>query len=207
MIAIIDMNMSNIGSVSNMLSYIGQDCLVTSNPTDLYNASKLILPGVGNFDAAINNLKSMNLIAPILDNVNNFKKPILGICLGMQLLTKSSEEGNRNGLGVINAETLSFDKRIPEIYKVPHMGWNRIFSKNKTILDCNLGNNAEFYFAHSYYVELRDNSVQKITSEYGIEFVSGFQMNNIFGVQFHPEKSHRYGMKILSNFSNFNGVI
>lgn len=206
MIAVIDLNMGNIGSVSNMLSYIGQNSFVTSNPTDLYNANKIILPGVGNFDTAMRNLKSLEFIYPLLDNVMNLKKPILGICLGMQILTKSSEEGMQEGLGLVDGKTVSFKKNISDNYKVPHMGWNKIFSKKETDLDINLNSDAEFYFAHSYFVEINDKNVQKITTEYGINFVSGFQYKNIYGVQFHPEKSHRHGMQILTNFANLTGV-
>ena len=157
----------------------------------------MIFPGVGEASTAMHYLKERGLEKVI----QHLKQPVLGICLGMQLMCRHSEEGNRNGLCLINADVLGF--KLENQYKVPHMGWNLIEPKKDNLILANLNNNSRFYFVHSYYVKV-DNEINVLTyTNYGNKFVSGITNNeNIFGVQFHPEKSHQYVEKLLYNFAN-----
>ena len=203
MITIIDLNIGNTGSVFNIIKHVGGNCKVSSDPADIKNASKLILPGVGSFDKAMNQLRYKKLEQIILEKVKVEKTPLLGICLGMQLLTNSSQEGKEKGLGLINAETLSFKnafdkKEINE--RIPHMGWNDIHLEQQNKLTKNLIESSRFYFVHSYYVKCFSKENSLITSNYGFDFDSGIVKDNVYGVQFHPEKSHKYGKKLISNF-------
>lgn len=200
MITIVDYGMGNLGSITNMFKYIGVSTKISSDPADIQNAEKLLLPGVGAFDEAMNRINQSG-IKEILDKkVLDEKIPILGICLGMQLLTNSSEEGMSQGLGWIDAETLRFPKR--KDLKVPHMGWNVVSSmRDSPITNDFPKEESRFYFVHSYYVSVKneDNSLLKTT--YGLEFDSAIQKNNIIGAQFHPEKSHKFGMIMFANFA------
>ena len=203
MITIIDLNIGNIGSVDNMIKHVGGNCIVSSDPTDIKNASKLILPGVGSFDKAMNQLRYKKLEQIILEKVKVEKTPLLGICLGMQLITNSSEEGKEKGLGLINAETLSFKKAFDkkEINeRIPHMGWNDIRVEQENSFTNNLIELSRFYFVHSYYVKCSDKKNILMQSNYGFDFDSAIVKDNIYGVQFHPEKSHKYGKKLITNF-------
>lgn len=200
MITIIDYGMGNLGSVQNMLNRIGVQSQVTSNINDIEKADKLLLPGVGAFGAAMNLIRENNLVDIINYKVSEKKTPVLGICLGMQLLTKHSEEGNVDGLGWINAVTRKF-QFLDNNLKIPHMGWNFVDIKQKNAFTENLDAESKFYFVHSYYVECADTTNVLATTFYGNEFHSIIHHENIFGAQFHPEKSHKYGMQILSNFS------
>jgi glutamine amidotransferase len=172
-----------------------------NNPNELRNIDKLILPGVGRFDVA---MKKINEIAELVETLNFLAKdrkiPILGICLGMQLLTDYSEEGNVSGLGWINGKTYKF----PTIQnlKIPHMGWNKINRKIDIPLTSELSYEDRYYFVHSYYVKVLDEASRMMTTNYGIDFDSGIinKEENIFGLQFHPEKSHKFGVKIFKNF-------
>ena len=165
------------------------------------DASKIILPGVGNFKKGITNLVNNGWIEPLTKSVIDGEIPILGICLGMQLLTKFSEEGNCKGLGWINLKTISFD--VQNKIKIPHVGWNNLESNNNSILLQNVNSNDTFYFVHSYHVQ-NNKCKENIISytNYGLVFPSVIQKRNIFGVQFHPEKSYDSGRKILTNFIN-----
>jgi glutamine amidotransferase len=202
MITIIDYGMGNLGSISNMIKKVGGESIITSNINEIMNAEKLILPGVGAFDNGIENLKRMGLIECLNKKVLSEKTPILGICLGMQLFSNKSEEGKLNGLGWINAETIRFVLENKKL-RIPHMGWNQIaiqkesgiFKGFKQTFD-----EVEFYFVHSYHVVCKDNADIAATCNYGIEFVCSIQKDNIFATQFHPEKSHKYGMKLMKNF-------
>ena len=203
MITIIDLGIGNIGSVINMIKYIGGDCKVSSSPKEIKSASKLILPGVGSFDKAMNQLRNRQLEDVIVEKATIDKVPLLGICLGMQLLTKSSEEGKEKGLGLIQAETISFKKVFKENLikeRIPHMGWNDIQVKQVNKLTKDLIEFSRFYFVHSYHVKCfsPENSLMK--SHYGFDFDSAIVNDNIYGVQFHPEKSHKYGKRLISNF-------
>lgn len=200
MIVIVDYGMGNLGSIYNMIKKIGYISTISSDTNQIEKASKIILPGVGAFDNGIYNLKKLNIFELLNQIVLEEKVPILGICLGMQLMTLSSEEGKEKGLGWINAVTKRFtfnDKRL----KVPHMGWNtvQIVKQSKLFKNMEYQEN-RFYFVHSYYVDCLDKSDILTVTNYGFPFVSSFEKENIIGVQFHPEKSHRFGMQILKNF-------
>jgi glutamine amidotransferase len=202
MIKIIDYGVGNLGSIKNVIKRVGGDSAITSIKNEILEADKLILPGVGSFDYGMNKLISLDLIDVLKYKVIDQKTPILGICLGMQLMTKSSEEGNLKGLGWFDAKVVKF-KRNNLSDKIPHMGWNTIDIKKKNSLLINISNlERRFYFVHSYYVssENKDNILS--TTNYINNFVSSIEKDNIYGVQFHPEKSHKFGMELISNFIN-----
>lgn len=205
MIVIIDYGLGNLGSIKNMLKKIGYDSVITSDPELIRSASKLILPGVGAFDQGMKNLEERGLIPLLNQKVVEEKTPILGICLGMQLFTNKSEEGTLPGLAWVDAETIKFnstktDKKFP----IPHMGWEYVSEKGNSPLLEGMYEEPKFYFVHAYYIKCNRPEDSILTSNYIHEFDSGFQKGNILGVQFHPEKSHKYGMKLLTNFvTNF----
>lgn len=198
MIVIVDYNMGNVGSIQNMLKKIGVKCCISASLDEIYKAEKLIIPGVGSFDEGMSNLENAGLIPAINHMAIKEKIPVLGICLGMQLMTHQSEEGVLPGLGWIQAETVKL-KKI-EGLKIPHMGWNTVSVEKKNYITENLNEDTRFYFVHSYHVVCRDKEDILFKTNYGIDFVSAFQKNNIVGVQFHPEKSHKHGMKLLENW-------
>ncbi|MGB9696565.1 MAG: imidazole glycerol phosphate synthase subunit HisH [Ignavibacteria bacterium] len=201
MIVVIDYQMGNVGSIVNMVKKFTREVTVSSNPDVIENADKLILPGVGTFDRGILNLQRLNLINLLNHKVLVTKTPILGICLGMQIFTLGSEEGTLQGLGWIDAETVKFkfDNHNSSL-KIPHMGWNYIQKRSDSPLSKNLNSQSRFYFLHSYYLRCKDENDIILTTQYGIEFTSAIQKNNIYGVQFHPEKSHRFGLQLMRNF-------
>lgn len=200
MIQIIDYGLGNTGSIFNMLKKIGVESEIVDNPIKLNDGSKYILPGVGSFDNGMKLLKNNNWIEKLNELIILKKNPILGICLGMQLMTKSSEEGIIPGLSWIDADVKKFSFKDNNL-KIPHMGWNNINPIKNNKLFYKLNNQSRFYHVHSYYVLLNDSSNEIALTNYSKEFTSSFQKDNIFGVQFHPEKSHKYGMQLLSNFS------
>lgn len=201
MVIIIDYGIGNQGSILNMLKKVGAKAIISSNISDISNADKIILPGVGAFDTGMRNLAQDGLIEVLNKKVIREKTPILGICLGMQLLTKSSEEGNSHGLGWIDAQTVrfKFDKKNT-ILKIPHMGWNTVQLNKKSQLFKEMFAEPRFYFVHSYHVVCNNKQDILTKTNHGYEFVSSIQKDNIMGVQFHPEKSHKFGMKLLKNF-------
>lgn len=201
MIVIIDYGIGNLASVLNMFKKIGVSNVTISNDkTVIENASKLLLPGVGSFDAGMKNLEQSGLIPLLNKKILEDKIPILGICLGMQLLTKRSEEGVLPGLGYIDAETVKFDLDPALKLKVPHMGWNYItVNKENPLIDMQSKN--RFYFVHSYYVKCFDALQSLATSNFGIDFTCMVNKENIYGAQFHPEKSLKFGMRLLENFA------
>ena len=201
MIAIVDYGLGNLSSVLNMHKRLGIDALITSDETEIRAASKLILPGVGHFKKGMDNLYQSGL-KPLLDELVVHKKmPLLGICLGAQLLTRYSEEGNVNGLGWVDANTVKFRQEGLNGLKIPHMGWSDIVVKHDSKILSDLPAEPRFYHVHSYHFLFSEQSEVIATAAYGYEFACAFQKNNIYGVQFHPEKSHKYGMKLIENFS------
>jgi glutamine amidotransferase len=201
MITIVNYDMGNLGSIQNMLNKIGVKSIVTSSPDVIKEAEKLLLPGVGNFNRAMENLRTYGLIDVLNKKVVVEKTPILGICLGMQLMTTYSEEGDCAGLGWIDAQTLRFPTYESTGLKVPHMGWNEVSFQNSHILSSGLVD-PRFYFVHTYRVLCNSNENVLCKTTYGEIFHSGICKDNIIGVQFHPEKSHMFGFKLLENFSN-----
>lgn len=202
MIVVIDYKMGNIGSILNMLRKIGTNAICTSEISDIQKAEKIILPGVGSFDNAMKNINDLGLVSVLSQKVLGEKIPILGICLGMQLFTKNSEEGQAPGLGWIDAGTVrfKFDRENSDL-KIPHMGWNNAALKKDSELYKDMPEASRFYFVHSYHLVCNDEKDVVAKTNYGYEFTSIVQRENIYGVQFHPEKSHKYGMKLLKNFS------
>jgi glutamine amidotransferase len=201
MIVIVDYGIGNLASVLNMFKKIGATNVYISKDYALIEkATKLILPGVGAFDAGMDNLEKSGLIPLLNKKVMEDKIPLLGICLGMQLLTEKSEEGVKPGLGWIDAETVKFNLDPSLKLKVPHMGWNYIKVLNQNPL-IDMGSKNRFYFVHSYYVKCKDESQSIATSDFGIDFTCMINKDNIYGAQFHPEKSLKFGMQVLENFA------
>ena len=198
MIAILDYGLGNLGSISNMLKVIGEKSKITNDIEIIRKADGIILPGVGAFDAGMTKLSEFGLAEVIKDEANKGKH-ILGICLGMQLLGNRSEEGTLSGLSLIPFECKKFnfgDKSL----KIPHMGWDIVdFKKQHPILD-GLTGQQRYYFVHSYYAVCENQDNALMTCDYGIEFACSVVKDNVIGVQFHPEKSHDFGLALLSNF-------
>jgi imidazole glycerol-phosphate synthase subunit HisH len=199
-IVIIDYGMGNLRSVYNKLNRYGISALISNKIDEINSADKLILPGVGNFAYGMKNIKDLNLLNVLKHKVNEEKVPILGICLGMQLLTKHSEEGDVEGLGFIDADTKRFSFNGGKKLKVPHIGWNTVTINKTSPLLSDIENEALFYFVHSYYVSCNNTQDVLLSSHYGLDFISGFQKDNIYGTQFHPEKSHSTGIQLIKNF-------
>jgi glutamine amidotransferase len=201
MITIVDYGMGNLGSVFNMLKKTGNESIITSDIKHIEKAEKLILPGVGSFDAAMQRIRELKFNEILHYLAIEKQIPILGICLGMQLLMQSSEEGNEQGLGFIEGKVVGFHKHIDKTLKIPHMGWNNVTISNNNELTKNLDIDSRFYFVHSYFVKVENEKNSIFKCEYGLAFDAGVCNNNIFGVQFHPEKSHRFGKKLFENFA------
>lgn len=202
MISIVNYGIGNVGSVANMLSHIGAEAQLASSIEDINNAKALLLPGVGAFGVAMETLHRLEFVEPIRRKVLEEKVPILGICLGMQLLAKGSEEGNDDvaGFGFIDARFVKFSFPEENRLKVPHMGWNEIEVKRANPLVEQTSPPQRFYFVHSYYAQCSDENDVVATARYGHEFVCAYGRNNVYGTQFHPEKSHKFGMSLLRNF-------
>lgn len=201
MITVVNYGMGNVGSIANMLKKIGAEACISAEPSVIAKAEKLILPGVGAFDNGMANLERSGLIPILNECVLGRGVPIMGLCLGMQLFGRRSEEGRSAGLGWIDAETVRF-RFEPQNggLKVPHMGWNRVQIADRPSPLQGMPAETRFYFVHSYHMVCADPSVVMTTTEYGCTFVSGVKRENIIGVQFHPEKSHRFGMELFRNF-------
>ena len=200
MIAIVDYNMGNLASVKNAFAKLGKETVVESNPAKFKEYDKLILPGVGAFGDAMEHLRQRDMIEAIKEFAAS-GKPMLGICLGMQLLFQSSEEfGKHEGLGLIKGHVCAFDSsKFSEPLKVPHMGWNRMFTKEHPLF-VGLDDEHYLYFVHTFHVTCDEEKDIIGTTEYGYRFTSAVAHNNIMGIQPHPEKSHKNGLKILENF-------
>lgn len=201
-ITIVDYGVGNVGSIQNMLKKIGARSVVASSSDEILQATKLILPGVGAFDAGMDTLARSGLLDALNRKALREQTPVLGLCLGMQLMTRGSQEGTLPGLGWVQAETVKFDAASTPGLKVPHMGWNLVAPAKESAILEGYPANARFYFVHSYYVRCEDRTDALLTAEYGpVCFDAAFQHKNLIGVQFHPEKSHRYGMWLLRNFA------
>ncbi len=202
MIVIVDYGVGNLGSIINMLKKAGAKAIASSDPKVLEEAEKLILPGIGAFDAGMNKLNERGLV-PLLNYLALEKKvPFLGLCLGLQLMTRKSEEGRTQGLGWLDAETMrfKFDANQGQL-KIPHMGWNTIEIRRPHPLFVDLDAEARFYFVHSFYVRCHDSEIVLAETDYGGRFHSILGQGNIMGAQFHPEKSHKFGLRLLKNFA------
>jgi glutamine amidotransferase len=200
MIVVIDYGMGNTGSLQNMVRKAGGTAEISSDISTIARATKLILPGVGSFDNGMKKLKDTGIADVLNTRVCGDKIPVLCICLGIQLITRSSEEGTLPGFGWIQAETVRF-KFPPELnVRIPHMGWNTVVQKKSSPLLQGMQKESRFYFVHSYHVNCANQEDVLTTTTYGMEFVSSIQRENIFATQFHPEKSHKFGLNLIKNF-------
>ncbi len=201
MIVIIDYHTGNLRSVQNMLKRVGSESVISDSPVVIKKATKLILPGVGSFDYGMEKLEKLGLVEVLDKKANKEKVPLLGICLGAQLLTKSSEEGSRQGLGCFDAKVVRFNNQnFPNDLKIPHMAWADVRYSEKSKLFGNFHEIPRFYFVHSYHFITEMANEIAATAEYGYQFVAALEKENILAVQFHPEKSHKFGTQLLKNF-------
>lgn len=206
MIGILDCGIGNLGSVLNMLKFLGVPSRIVNTPEEVMLVSKFIFPGVGSWDNGLQQLHKTGILAALRHQVLIQKKPFLGICLGMQLLFETSEEGDLPGLSWLSGHLRRFNfsdinNGVKKI-KVPHMGWNQVKVVKDSMLTCGLEEDARFYFVHSYFLECDENTNILMSCNYGIQFTCAVNKENIYGVQFHPEKSHRFGMFLMKNFSD-----
>jgi imidazole glycerol-phosphate synthase subunit HisH len=202
MLVIIDYGMGNVGSVLNMLKRLGIEATLSSDPAVISKASKLVLPGVGAFDEGMRNLTARGFVSLLNRKVLHEQTPILGICLGLQLFSSRSEEGQLPGLGWLPAETRRFRFSGPHAaMKVPHMGWNNLEITRATPLFADFPLQPRYYFVHSYHVCCEQPRDVIAVANYGYDFTAAIQRDNIVGTQFHPEKSHRFGLRLLENFA------
>jgi glutamine amidotransferase len=202
MITIIDYGVGNISAFENVYKRLNIPTKVAKTAFDLENAEKLILPGVGAFDYAMTQLNNSGMRDKLDDLVLNENVPVIGICVGMQMMGNKSQEGNLGGLGWINGDILKFDEQlIAHRTKLPHMGWNDVLPYPGEPLFNGLEQGAIFYFLHSFYFNCNDSENSIARSEYGIQFTSAVKHKNIYGIQFHPEKSHQFGETLLNNFA------
>jgi len=203
MIGIIDIGMGNIKSVVNAIYEQGFDPFLISNPRDFNDATHIILPGVGHYKKAMQCLNEKNLNDSLKLHVLEYKKPLLGICLGMQLLLDSSEEGNTSGLGLIKGSVKKFNS---ELLRVPHVGWNNITFNQEHPVFHNVPSDSDYYFVHSFYCHTTNPDSALASTDYGHDFTSIVMNENIIGTQFHPEKSQINGLKIIENFCEWDGI-
>jgi glutamine amidotransferase len=201
MISVVDYGVANLGSMLNMLRKVGAPAELVSTPEAVLRAERIVLPGIGAFDHGIDALAARGLIDPLRSAAGR-GVPLLGVCLGMQLLGLGSEEGEREGLGLLPIRCRRFRPPDGSRLKVPHMGWNTIIARRSSPLLAGLGEESRFYFVHSFHCVCEHDEDVLAVSPYGEEFVSVVERGAIRGVQFHPEKSHRYGMVLLRNFAS-----
>ncbi len=201
MVAIIDYDTGNLSSIKNMLKRLEVDAQITSDKDQIESADKIILPGVGAFDTCAEKLQESGLLEVLVKKVKQQNTPLLGICVGMQLLTEGSEEGKLPGLGWIKGKIVKFKQaQLPAQLKIPHMGWTDVMLSKSSKLFEGMHDEPRFYFVHSYHAQLTEIQDELVHAEYGYRFTAGIERENILGVQFHPEKSHKFGMKLLENF-------
>lgn len=200
MIVVVDYGMGNLGSIQKMLLKCGAQFKVSNDKTEILSADKIILPGVGSFDKGMKNLIELDIVDAIKNKALVGKTPILGICLGMQLLTNGSEEGVLPGLGLVDANTKKFSFDPNSSLKVPHMGWNITLPTKENTIYNDMDDEIRFYFVHSYAVMCNNEADILSLTSHGYSFVSSFQVDNIIGAQFHPEKSHKFGLQFFKNF-------
>lgn len=202
MITLIDYGVGNMGSVMNMLKKVGVPARVAAGEKDIADAQKIILPGVGAFDTCAGKLQASGWIPMLTEKVMKDKTPLLGVCVGMQLLFEGSEEGNLPGLGWIKGKVIRFrEERMNQKLPIPHMGWAEVESLRPTHLLEEMHDHPRFYFVHSYHADPAHQEDILITAFHGYKFTAGINRGNIHGVQFHPEKSHKFGMKLFENFA------
>ena len=199
-LAIVDYGMGNLNSVKKKLDRLKTTASITSNPKDIIKADKIILVGVGHFAKAMKNIKELNLLDTLNEVAIIKKKPVLGICLGMQLMANDSEEGNSEGLGWLDANVRKMQVDDTLRFKIPHTGWNKITQSKKSHLMKGIPESSEFYFVHSYHLMSNETSNILNETDYCFKFTSAIEKDNIFGVQYHPEKSHDVGEVLLKNF-------
>ena len=199
-LTIVDYRMGNLNSVKKKLDRLKTTVSITSNPRDIVKADKIILLGVGHFAKAMKNIKELDLVDALNEIAIVKKKPVLGICLGMQLMAKDSEEGKTEGLGWLDANVRKMQVDDTLKFKIPHTGWNKIIQSKKSHLMKGIPESSEFYFVHSYYLKPNETSNTLNETEYSFKFTSAIEKDNIFGVQYHPEKSHDVGEILLKNF-------
>lgn len=199
-VAIINYGVGNHFSVQKKLAFLGYDVTTTNDPVEIKNCDKIILPGVGHFGKAMENLNNLDLVTVLNEEVLEKRKPILGICLGMQLMAAEGEEGQSKGLNWFDAKVERFEIENTLTHKVPHTGWNQIKICKDSVLNKTLTAESEFYFVHSYHFNCKQDSDVLYRTEYESSFVSAVEKNNIYGVQFHPEKSHDTGLQLIKNF-------
>ena len=204
-LVIVNSGVGNIRSVANMLRRVGVEAVISDKAAEIEFADAIILPGVGSFDAAMRRFRASELAVALDDKAREGRTPMLGICLGMQLMGERSEEGEEPGFGWIEGESRRFLPSDGEMVpiRVPHMGWNLVAAEHGDPIYAGFDQTPRFYFDHSYYFVPRNPAVSAVKARHGVEFAAGFRKGLIFGVQFHPEKSHRFGFKLLSNFAAF----
>ena len=201
MIGVIDIGISNVGSVLNMFKYVGCDAKAVSTPGELETCTKFVLPGVGSFDTGMAGLVRSGMIDTLNHRVQDDLVPVLGICLGMQLMCIASEEGSSPGLGWVDARVRDFRKSDLPPKKTPHMGWNTVSVAKPSVLSADFSSETRFYFVHTYYVDCKSQADVLLTTRYGIDFGSAFQVGNIIGMQFHPEESY-FCAELLKKFGS-----
>lgn len=202
MIVIVDYGVGNISALLNMFDYLGVEAISSNDPKVIQSANGLVLPGVGAFDRAMRSLKQQNLIEQLNDLVLVRSVPVLGICLGMQILARGSEEGFESGLGWISADVCKISVNENSGLKIPHIGWSETTNSTTNPLFSQSVGLQRYYFDHSYHMVCDNKSDVIATFDYGQVLTCGVNHNNIFGVQFHPEKSHKFGMRLLQSFGN-----
>jgi glutamine amidotransferase len=200
MITIVDHGMGNLGSVQNMLRRLGADAVLTHDSQQIANSTKLILAGIGAFDTAMARLDELGIVSILNQRVLGDGIPVLGVCLGLQLMTKASEEGHRQGLGWLNAKSRAFAFPSGEELPTPHMGWEVVRPTRASPLLAATDEEQRFYFSHRYHLECHDAGDVAATAVYGYEFPAAIHRDNILGTQFHPEKSHIFGMEVYRRF-------